>query len=223
VHLSPLDFFLLGLVAFAAWRMFNRRRPGGRPPQDRPGSMPRPGTPDSGPAGPADPADEDEEARRRQASEAYRRAQASWDHLRSDSRPQAGQAAPQGQAAGPRVAQDDTAAFLEGAKAIYARIRESWGDRDLDDMANFLTERGLAEFRNKAESETPAGRTDVMLVEAEILDMGQEQARVRYTALIREANVGDAPRQVREDWTFLRPGGDPDAMWKLDAVAQPAD
>lgn len=223
MHLTPLDFFLLGLVAFAAWRMFNRRRPGGRPPQDRPGPTSRPGTdrPD-----PAAEDEEDENERRRQASEAYRRAQAAWDHLRSDSRTQAGQAGPQarpqGQEAGSDAAGGD-AGFVNGAKAMYARIRESWGDRDLDDMAQFLTDRCLADFQRRAESEKPTGRTDVMLVEAEILDMGREEARVRYTALIREAEVGDAPHQVREDWTFVRPGGSADAMWKLDAVAEPAD
>lgn len=223
MHLTPLDFFLLGLVAFAAWRMFNRRRPGGRPPQDRPGPTSRPGTPDPDSM---DATDEDEETRRRQASEAYRRAQAAWDHLRSDSRTQSGQAGtqarPQGLDAGSDAAGDD-AGFVDGAKAMYARIRESWGDRDLDDLAQFLTDRCLAEFKRRAESEKPTGRTDVMLVEAEILAMGREEARVRYTALIREAEVGDAPHQVREDWTFVRPGGSADAMWKLDAVAEPAD
>jgi predicted lipid-binding transport protein (Tim44 family) len=216
VHLTPLDFFLLGLVAFAAWRMFSGRKQDRRPPdQSRPASRPdAPG---------ADSPDEEEETRRRQASEAYRRAQAAWDHLRSAPRPQDAQPAPNGRPTGAIPARDSDAAFLEGAKAMYARIRESWGDRDLDDLAQFLTERCQADFAARAQVEKPAGRTDVMLVEAELLDMAPDKAAVRYTALIREENVGDAPRQVREDWTFLRPAGDPAASWRLDAVAEPAN
>lgn len=215
MQLTPLDLFLLGLVAFAAWRMFRGRGQDRRPPdQTRP--APRPNEPEAGSP------DEDEETRRRQASEAYRRAQAAWDHLRSAPRPQDAQPAPNGRPAGPTPAQDSDATFLEGAKAMYARIRESWGDRDLDDMAQFLTARCLADFTAQAQGGKPAGRTDVMLVEAQLLDMSPDKATVRYTALIREENVGDAPRQVREDWTFLRPDGDPAASWRLDQVAEPA-
>ncbi|MEW5773983.1 MAG: TIM44-like domain-containing protein [Thermodesulfobacteriota bacterium] len=221
MHLTPLDLFLLCLVAFAAWRMFRGRSQDRRPPdQSRPWSEP---DPDGDEDTRSDGSGEDEETRRRQASEAYRRAQAAWGHLRSDNRTRAAGPAAQERPAGPEPARDGDAEFLEGAKAMYARVRESWGDRDLDDLAQFVTERRLAGFRERAASEKPAGRTDVLLVEAQLLAMGPEQARVRYTALIREAEVGDAPRQVREDWTFVRPAGDQSATWRLDDVAEPAD
>jgi len=213
VHLTPLDILLLGLVCFAAWRMFRGRGQDRRPPGHL-GSDPNPDREDT------DLPPDEEETRRRQASEAYRRAQTAWDHLRSDSRPRGGPAS--GAEAPSAPGGDDGAAFLQGAKAMYARVRESWGDRDLDDLAQFLTPRCLDDFRDRASREKPAGRTDVLLVEAEILEMRPEKARVRYSALVREADKGDAPRQVREDWTFLRPAGNPDAMWKLDATAEPA-
>jgi predicted lipid-binding transport protein (Tim44 family) len=232
VHLTPLDIFLFGLVVFAAWRLYNSRKRDRRPPDqgdqtDQSRRIPGPGPSQDSTSDSTHPED-DEEARRQQATEAYRRAQAAWDHLRSDSRPTSGPAPTPNQDAAaepgqPVPAHEDDAAFLAGAKAMYARVRESWGDRDLDDLAQFLTKRCLAEFTARAEQEKPAGRTDVMLVEAQLLSMTPDKATVRYTALIREANVGDAPHQAREDWTFLRPADQPDAMWKLDAAAEPAD
>lgn len=225
MNLTHLDILLLGLVAFAAWRFFTSRKR-----DDRGGPAPR----SSGQAPPPEqvppgnevpPADEDEdEVRRRQAAEAYRRAQSSWDALRSKPAGETAGPAPQGApepAAKAAAPGDDE--FLAGAKAMFARIRESWGEGDLEDLRQFVTDRCLAEFTARAGRETPPGRTDVILVEAEILDRSQDQGReavrVRYKALVREAAVGDVAREVIEDWTFLRDTADPAATWRLDAVA----
>lgn len=233
MNLTPLDILLLGLVAFAAWRFFASRKRDDR--DDRGGPAPRP--PDQVPppdedededqAPPQDqvpPGDEDE-VRRRQAAEAYRRAQASWDALRSKPAGEAGGAAPQQapeqDAQAPAPGDGD---FLAGAKAMFTRIRESWGEGDLEDIRQFVTDRGLAEFTARAGRETPPGRTEVILVEAEIMDRSQDQGReavrVRYKALVREAAVGDAAREVIEDWTFVRDAADPAATWRLDAAAR---
>lgn len=221
MNLTPLDILLLGLVAFAAWRFFASRK---RDDRGGPAPRPRDQTPPPDEDEDQSPPEDEEEIRRRQAAEAYRRAQASWDALRSKPADEAGGPAPQRapeQAAQAAAPGDDD--FLAGAKAMFARIRESWGEGDLEDIRQFVTDRCLAEFTARAGRETAPGRTEVILVEAEILDQsrgqGQEEVRVRYKALVREAAVGDTAREVIEDWTFVRDSADPAATWRLDAVA----
>ncbi len=82
MNFSPLDLLLLGILVYVAVGWFRRRSGGGR--HDGP-QAPR----DNGPATPED--------QRRQANDAYTRAQQAWDMLRSDpprERSQPGQEAP---------------------------------------------------------------------------------------------------------------------------------
>jgi len=200
MRLTPFDFLIIAVLVYLLVRMVLRKR-GGQGRDTRPGdgsSAPRQHDPDT----------------RRQANEAYRRAQAAWDMLRSDGEPtaQSRTDAPQG---------FDEQEFLAGAKMMCARIRESWDARDLADLEAFCTPAALAEFKRRAETETRPVRTETLLINAELVEIrplenGMEEAQVLYE-ILDKAPGSNENRESREIWRFVRPSGDPAAMWRLEA------
>lgn len=140
-----------------------------------------------------------------------REAQSSWGTLRQSAAP-----------AGPSVPPGfDVEEFLSGAKMAFTRLQASWDKRDLEDIAQFAGEAVMREVRTQFESDPAPGRTDVLLVNAQLLGVaeeeGQQKATVFFDALLREAPEMDAG-QTREVWHFTRPvaGG----SWKLDGIQQ---
>ncbi|WP_028586563.1 Tim44 domain-containing protein [Desulfocurvus vexinensis] len=179
MHFNPLDLLLIGILIYVAVSWFRRRSGGGR--QDGPR------TPHDGSA----PHDD----QRRQASDAYTRAQQAWDMLRSEDpdRPGAsgpvpdvayvpGQGAPSGEvpsatlgaedlppalpAPGPVPADFDTDDFMRGAKAFCSRIRSAWNARDLNDLRAFCTEPCMEDFRRRAQLEPRPPRHEIQRLDA---------------------------------------------------------
>jgi len=179
MNFNPLDLLLLGILVYVAVSWFRRRSGGGR--QDRPR------TPhDSSAPG---------EAPRRQASDAYTRAQQAWDMLRSEDTKEhdagppvrdvayvPGQGASPGDvpsatlgaadlppalpAPGPVPADFDTDEFMRGAKAFCSRIRSAWNSRDLNDLRAFCTEPCMEEFRRRAQLEARPPRHEIQRLDA---------------------------------------------------------
>lgn len=147
-----------------------------------------------------------------------------WDALTS---------APAGAAASTSVAVEpgtprlpegfDEEEFLRGAKAAYARLNTAWDKRDLNDIAQFSTPAFLAEIRQQAEEDKTPGTTELMLVNASIVELenvGEEQIiQVYFTVLLREDPTQDTPTEIREVWHFVRPLNGSDS-WKLDGIQQ---
>lgn len=207
MRLAPFDFLLIGILVYFLVRMVLRGRNG-----DRPGNPPRrqgPGTPPPGNEPPDD--------QRRQAADAYQRAQVAWDMLRSKD----AQRTP-----APAVDGFDTQEFLDGARAMCARIRQSWDARDLEDLRQFATDEAMADFERRAATETRSARSEPLLIEAELVerttrDDGLEEATVLYRILEKIPGTGDN-RDTREMWRYTRNPADPGDTWRLDH-AQPVD
>lgn len=202
MRLTPFDILIIAVLIYLLVRMVLGKKRGGG--QGRPGQ--------SGGQQPSDPES------RRQASDAYRRAQQAWDMLRTD------EPAPAQAPAGDLSF--DEQEFIAGAKLMCARIRESWDSRDLDDLKNFCTPAAMAEFERRAESETRPARAETLLINARLMEVrtrqdGQEESTVLYEILEKEPGSGQN-REAREIWRFVRPAENPEAMWKLDGT-RPAD
>ena len=143
-----------------------------------------------------------------------------WDSLRSE----------------PQVAQQSTAEevnsvpadfdqdeFLRGAKAAYNRLQASWDRRDLADIANFATEDVMRELREQAADDPTPGKTELLLVNATLLEVRDEdnlrRVAVFFDGLMREDQRAAHPEQVREVWHFVCSTAAGDS-WKLDGIQQ---
>ena len=143
-----------------------------------------------------------------------------WDALRSE--PQAAQ-----QNAAESVnavpADFDENEFLRGAKAAYTRLQASWDRRDLNDIAHFATEDVMAELREQAASDPTPSKTEILLVNASLLEVRDEgdtrRVAVYFDVLMRENQNAAHPEQVREVWHFVCSTAAGDS-WKLDGIQQ---
>lgn len=195
-----MDILLIGILAFIAWKLFSRMRsrqaqPAGGPAFDQPGPM---------------------------TSQPFQRNDmggTAWDKIRN----LGGGATPA--AASPNIdipAGFDTQNFLAGAKAAYTRMQASWDKRDLADISNFATPTVMRELQSQAQADPGPSKTEIMLVNAELVGVEEEgantRAQVYFDVLMREDPNAPAPENVREIWHFLRIGKD--GNWKLDGIQQ---
>jgi len=141
-----------------------------------------------------------------------------WDNLRSNPQP-----AQQTAAESVAPADFDQEEFLRGAKAAYNRLQASWDRRDLADIANFATEDVMRELREQAADDPNPGKTEILLVNASILEVRDEgdlrRVAVYFDVLMREDQRAAHPEQVREVWHFVCSNASGDS-WKLDGIQQ---
>lgn len=206
-----LEILLIGAIIFFAFKLLRRRKPAadaGAPEQQQGWQAPPP------------------------AADAHTRAEQSWDALRTQ--PDAaraggfGAAAPgAGDQAEPQPAVPagfNVPEFLEGAKTVYARLQHSWDRRDLNDIALFTTPEVLEEIRRQAAADPRPSKTELLLVNARLLEFREEAAdtvvTVYFDVLMREDAAEDRPKQVREVWHFSRPTGNLDVNWRLEGIQQ---
>ena len=206
MRLNPFDVLLIGILVYMLIRMALGKRGNRRGPQDR-----------DRPDGDTDPTNR-EQAPRRQATEAYERAQRAWDMLRGDETTQI--------TMHPEEGVFDEQEFLAGAKAMCARIRQSWDARDLEDLNIFCTPRAMAEFERRAATETRSARNEPLLIEASLVERandedGFEKTSVLYRILEKTPSGGDN-RESREIWRYIRHAEAPGDMWRLDDM-RPVD
>lgn len=132
-----------------------------------------------------------------------------------------------GAGAPPVPAGFDTEEFLKGAKAIFTRLQESWDRRDLADIREFTSPEVFAEIRRQAEEDPEPGRTEILLLNARLLEVreedGQEIASVLYEPVLREGGAEQPARPVREIWHFRRDKGAGRSFWILEGIQQVAE
>jgi predicted lipid-binding transport protein (Tim44 family) len=118
----------------------------------------------------------------------------------------------------------DAEEFLKGAKLIYARLQASWDRRDLEDIRTFTSPEVLAEIRRQAEEDPQPGRTEILLVNARLLEVRQiddrQVASVHYEVMMREGPEDRLAKQVREIWHFSRDAAAADSHWVLEGLQQ---
>jgi predicted lipid-binding transport protein (Tim44 family) len=106
----------------------------------------------------------------------------------------------------------DVAGFERIAKMIFIRLQAANDDANLDDLRKFTTPELFASLRlDLQERGTTKQQTDVMQLDAQVVDTAQEQgqwvASVRFSGLIRE-EVGAGAHAFNELWHLVKPVDD---------------
>ncbi|MDR2850965.1 MAG: 39S ribosomal protein L45 [Desulfovibrio sp.] len=143
---------------------------------------------------------------------------AGWDRLRDTG----GASSPQGAAASSLPDDFDAEEFLRGAKMVYNRLQNSWDKRDLNDIAEFATPAVMQTVREQMEADPTPSTTEVLLVNAHVLDVERDgdsqRAQAFFDVLLREDKNQETPSTVREIWHFVRPITN--GNWQLDGIQQ---
>ena len=103
----------------------------------------------------------------------------------------------------------DTDGFTRIAKMIFIRLQAANDEANLDDLRKFTTPELFASLRlDLQERGQSAQQTDVMQLDAELVDTAQENgqwvASVRFSGLIRE-EVGQGAEPFNELWHLVKP------------------
>lgn len=117
----------------------------------------------------------------------------------------------------------DAAAFERIAKMIFIRLQAANDAGDLDDLRRFTTPEMFAAARVDLQDRREAAQqTDVVQLDAEVVDFAQEDGRdivsVRYHGLIREEQGGVA-EPFDEVWHLVKPS-DGSREWAIAGIQQ---
>jgi predicted lipid-binding transport protein (Tim44 family) len=206
---SVLNILFLGLIAYFLVRAFRRRGGGDQDRSDertdndssarddRDGDAPSGGRP--------------------QSMDRHEAARQMWSMLGS------GQTDPVGNApAAPAADGFDEMEFLEGAKLFFSRFQTVGNSRDLDELREFLSDDVYDHAMAKLATEPSFVRTEVMLVDARLMERRNEGGRtvvtVYYDAQLRKGISGDRPYHLRTAWEFSRDDGVENGLWTLDTI-----
>lgn len=140
-----------------------------------------------------------------------------WENLRSSQT----QTAPSAQNI---PAGFDTQEFLNGAKAAYTRLQGAWDARDLDDLRQFASAEVFAEIQAQAAADPTPGKTEILLLEAQLLEVktvgNQTIATVLFDTMLREDSSSAPAEQVREAWHFSRYETGQTSHWVVEGIQQ---
>lgn len=118
----------------------------------------------------------------------------------------------------------DEAEFLAGAKTLYNRLQGAWDRRDLEDIRRFVSPAVLAEISRQASEDPTPSKTDILTVEAKVLDTSQTGAQivvsVLFDVLLRENQAESRSTLIQEVWRLCRDESIPQAEWILDGIQQ---
>lgn len=120
----------------------------------------------------------------------------------------------------------DGAAFERIAKLIFIRMQAANDKADLEDLRQFATPEMFAVFKlDLQDRKGAAQQTDVVQLDAEVLDFAQEGANqivsVRFHGLIREEKDG-AAAPFDEVWHLVKPTDD-SRQWAIAGIMQQAE
>ena len=113
------------------------------------------------------------------------------------------------QPAGSIPADFDADAFVRNAKVNFIRLQAANDARNLEDIREYTTPELFAEIKmNWMEQASGPQKTDVVSLNAEVVDVTEEAARyivsVRFTGLLRE-DANTAPEAIDETWHLTKP------------------
>lgn len=117
----------------------------------------------------------------------------------------------------------DAAGFERIAKMIFIRMQAANDAGDLNDLRNFTTPEMFAAVRLELQERgTAAQQTDVVRIDAQVLDVAEETGRqivsVRFHGLIREEKDGTAA-PFDEVWHLVKPT-DGSREWAIAGIEQ---
>jgi predicted lipid-binding transport protein (Tim44 family) len=118
----------------------------------------------------------------------------------------------------------DAQDFLQGAKAAYTRLQAAWDARDLDDLRQFTSQEVFAEIQSQAAANPSPGKTEILLLEASLLEVkalgNQTIATVLFDTMLREDSASAPAEQVREAWHFSRYETGGGSHWVVEGIQQ---
>ena len=118
----------------------------------------------------------------------------------------------------------DAQEFLDGAKAAYTRLQAAWDARDLDDLRQFTSTEVFAEIQSQAEADPNPGKTEILFLEASLLEVktvgNQTIATVLFDTMLREDSASAPADQVREAWHFSRYETGGAKHWVVEGIQQ---
>lgn len=117
----------------------------------------------------------------------------------------------------------DSESFARTAKLIFIRLQAANDTADLNDLRTFTTPELYAELRLEIQERgTAAQHTDVLKIDAEVLDVSDEADRqivsVRFRGQVVEVK-GAAPSDVNEVWHLVKPLDD-SRTWAIAGIEQ---
>ncbi len=202
---SVLNILFLGLIAYFLVRSF-RRRSGGDENNTKQGKRP----------------ENEKQGRVIRPMDKHEAARQMWGHLSSEEQPQ-GQAAEQtvqSPAAG-QVGFDEEE-FIEGAKMFFARFQQAQDGLEVEELKGFLSYEVYTEAVAQAEANPVQGRTEIMLLNARLMEVKNENGRtfvtVFYDGQIRRGAAGEQPEHLRVVWEFSRDDGVENGLWTLEKI-----
>ncbi len=199
-----LNILFLGIIAYFLVRMF-RRRSGGGDDSSRQGKW----TPKE--------TDEKKQGRVIRPMDRHEAARQMWGNLSSEKQE------PTTPTAAVNVAGAfDEAEFLEGAKLLFARFQQANDSREIDDLRGFLSDDVYAEAVASAQANPQQGRTEIMLLNARIMEVKSEEGHTRaivfYDGQMRKGASGDQPEHIRVVWEFSRDDRADNGLWTLEKI-----
>ena len=117
----------------------------------------------------------------------------------------------------------DAAGFARSAKVNFIRLQAANDAGNLDDIRDFTTPELFAEIRmNIAERGSTPQETDVVSLDADVVDVAEEAARyvvsVRFRGMIREDKDAEA-QAIDEIWNMVKPR-DGSGGWVVAGIQQ---
>ncbi len=117
----------------------------------------------------------------------------------------------------------DAEGFARNAKVNFIRLQAANDTRNLEDVREYTTPELFAEIKmNWMEQGSAPQKTDVVSLNAEVIDVTEEAARyivsVRFTGLLRE-EANAAPEAIDEIWHMTKPRNG-DAGWIVAGIQQ---
>jgi predicted lipid-binding transport protein (Tim44 family) len=116
----------------------------------------------------------------------------------------------------------DVVDFLDGARALYIKLQQSWAARRVDDLEPFVNPKLFRALQGQAARDPKPVTVDILLVDAELIQLDRlaerEEAKVRFSVSMRSGNE-TLPQDIHEVWLFSR-GEKSKGMWRLDGIEQ---
>ena len=120
----------------------------------------------------------------------------------------------------------DSSAFLQDVKSRYTLLQKAWDERDFAEIRGLTSDKVFAEIQDQLKSSTDVNKTDILKLEAEILEVrdltNEFEAVVLFDTIMRESEH-EHPNQVREVWHFVKSKSGLQSNWILDGIQQLED
>ena len=113
----------------------------------------------------------------------------------------------------------DTSAFLREVKVLFIRLQAAYDNKNLNDIREFSTPEVFAEIQLQLQERgNEANKTEVVSLEAELLDAAIDLASVRFSGSMKE-DPNSAAAPFKELWHFRKDNRN--ARWLVAGIEQP--